>query len=86
MKVVYKEVLVPYFKDGDFEYELSNLIEIVDDLIDTDGFFKCCLLYSKRLEVYLVDKKLISQNARGGYYSIDDKGLQSFLERLYDLQ
>lgn len=85
MEVIKKQVTVLYFKDEDFEYELAALINIIDDLIGTDGMFNG-LVTDNRIGDYLTAKNLIRKNIRGAYYSLNDKDLQFFLEKLYELQ
>lgn len=49
------------------DINLSDLMEIMEELEDTDGFFTRLVIYDSDIVKWLNDNGLVKQNVRGSY-------------------
>ena len=84
MKIITETVTydVEFFVDGKFKHSAQDMLEIIDGLLETDGFFTSILFNDKKTEEYFIKKKLAYKNIRGSCTTTI--GMVKKLEKLYN--
>jgi hypothetical protein len=73
---------VEYFVDGNFKHSAHDMLDIIDGLLETDGYFSTIVFYSKEAEDYFIKKKLVFKKSSGSSFSTE--GMQKKLKKFYN--
>jgi len=74
-----------FLVDGKLKYSAQDMLEIIADLLETDGFFNVICFNDKEAEEYFINKKLTYQTARGSCATNEQmsKKLKKFYNKIY---
>ena len=75
---------VEFFVDGDFKHSAHDMLDIIDGLLETDGFFNVICFNDKKAEEYFIKKKLTYQTAKGSCATTEkmNKKLEKFYNKI----
>lgn len=67
MEIIKKPVETNFLKTELGEFNLDDVMELLEDLEDADGFFNVVVIYNHKLGEWLESKGAAFRNARGSY-------------------
>ena len=84
---VYKELIpVLYFVDQGYKFQLSDFIEILEELSEIYNTSERIVMYDIEIEKYLVANNIIERNAKGSFACKDIKKVNNLLSEIEKLK
>jgi hypothetical protein len=70
-EIITKLQPVKYIKYNNYELHMHTLIDVLDALNETDGYFNAICIYDGVIEDFLLEVGIINKTSRGGCYLAD---------------
>lgn len=85
MELIEKTVVVKCIKNEYGEFEVHDLLDILQELEDTDSFGNRLSLDNSKMEKWFKDINLIEKSVRGSVYLKDEKVRKDIFSEVYKL-
>jgi hypothetical protein len=76
------KVMRKFYQDGDFRIELDDFDDLLDSLESSDAYFAPVVIYREDARSYLENKGVISTNARGASYLLNEELLKDLQQSI----